>query len=587
MQNLSEHNILIFLIQVFLLLGISRLLGELFRVWKQPAITAEIITGILLGPTIFGRFLPQLHRRIFPPDIIQQHMLETVAWLGLLFFLLESGLKMDFSSAWRHRGKALVIAITDIIVPMALGFTCSYFLPDSFLVDPQRRIIFSLFMATALTISAMPVTVRALVDLNLAKTDLGFLIMSALSVNEIIGWMVFTLVLGIFVQTNIMIVGIIAIFALALFITYALMTAGRDFANFVITKIREKHLPEPGSSLTFICLLGLFCGAIFQKIGIHALLGFFLAGVVAGEVRSLPERTRQVISQMVYAIFVPLFFARIGLGIDFFENFNPFLVFFVVAVGVCGKFAGAWLGVTFTDLPRVNRMGVAVAHIPGGAMEIVIGLLALKYNIINQQMFVSIVIGGVISAVILGPWLKHSLCRRKVISMMEFFSRREVVADLRSRDRDNAIKELCAVAAEQENMPVGDMLSNEALRRENEMGTAIECGISLPHARISRLIRPTVVFGRSKSGIDWNSPDGCLTYFIFLILTPKEDDDIQIQILRIIAKAMSDVKIQESLLAAGDQYEIWRLLENSFMEQQVVRKRSDFNVPIPQREEQK
>ncbi len=179
MHLLSEHNILIFLVQVFLLLGISRVMGELFRLWKQPAITAEILTGVLLGPTIFGRFIPSLYRSVFPADAVQQYMLETVAWFGLLFFLLESGLKMDFSSAWRHRGKALVIAITDIVVPMALGFFLSYLIPDRYLIDPHKRLMFSFFMATVLTISAMPITIRTLADLNLVKTDLGFLIMSA------------------------------------------------------------------------------------------------------------------------------------------------------------------------------------------------------------------------------------------------------------------------------------------------------------------------------------------------------------------------------------------------------------------------
>ena len=573
MQYLSEHNVLIFLTQVFILLGLARILGELFRIWKQPTITAEILAGVLLGPTIFGRFFPALHLRIFPVDIIQQGMLETVASLGLLFFLMEAGLKMDFSSAWRHRGKALTIAITDIIVPMTLAFTFCYFLPARYLVNPEQRLIFSLFMATVMTISAMPITIRTLNDLNVAKTDIGFLIMSALSVNEIIGWMVFTLILGFFMQTNIALGGIASVFLSAIMFTVFCLTAGRRFANFVISKIRERNMPEPGSSLTFICLLGFFCGAVFQKIGIHALLGFFIAGVLAGEARALPERTRQVISQMVYAIFVPLFFARIGLGIDFFRNFNLFLVLFVSIIGISGKFIGAWLGVTFTSLARVNRLSVAIAHTPGGSTEIVIGILALKYNLISGPMFVAIVFGGIISSIILGPWLKHSLRARKVISVLEFFSRREVIAQLKAADRDNAIRELCAVASEQGNSPPAEALSEAVLKRENSMGTAVEEGIALPHGRIPALIRPAVVFGRSEFGIDWNSPDGKPAHFIFLILTPKEDDDIQVQILCIIARSMSDNKTQGALMAAADQQGIWQVLQEAFTVHQVVRKK--------------
>lgn len=572
MHYLSENNLLLFLIQIFLLLGAARLLGELFRIWKQPSITAEILAGVLLGPTIFGRFLPDLYLRIFPGDIVQQGMLEAVAWLGLLFFLLEAGLKMDYSQAWKHKGKALVIAITDIIVPMAVAFSCAYLLPARYLLDPGQRVIFSLFMATVMTISAMPITVRTLNDLNVAKTDIGYLIISALSVNEIIGWMVFTLVLGLFMQANIALARMAAVFLMGIAFTVFCLSVGRKLADAVICRIKERNLPEPGSSLTFICLLGLFCGAVFQKIGMHALLGFFIAGIVAGEAKALPERTRQVIAQMVYAIFVPLFFARIGLGIDFFENFDLFLVLFVTVIGILGKFAGAWLGVTFTSLPRVNRLSVAIAHTPGGSMEIVIGILAFKYHLISLPMLVAIVIGGVISSIILGPWLKHSLCGRKAISILEFFSNREIAAQLKAADKDNVIRELCTLACEQGNLPDADMLSAEVIRRENSMGTAIEEGIALPHARIPALVRPVVVFGRSEAGIGWDSPDGSPAHFIFLILTPKEDDDIQVQILRIIVKAMSDSRARSKLIAADGREGLWQALQEAFTVHQIVRK---------------
>jgi len=572
MNNLSEHNLLIFLIQVVFLLGTARVLGELFRIWKQPTITAEILAGIFLGPTILGRFFPSIFQRIFPVNIIQQDMLETAAWLGMFFFLLEAGLKMDFSSAWRNRGKALTIAITGIVVPLVTAFICSYYLPDRYLANPSQRLVFSFFMATVMMISSMPTTIRAMSDLNVIKTDLGFLIMSALSVNEIIGWLIFALVLAIVIQTGAMLSSIVSVFVLAIAFLVFCLTLGRKFTNFVILKIKEYNLPEPGSSLTFLCILGFSCAAVFQKIGINGLIGFFIAGILAGEAKELPERTRQVISQMVYAIFIPLFFARIGLGIDFLKNFNLFLVLFVTVIGISGKFIGAWLGARFTNLPAVNRMAVAVAHTPGGSMEIVIGTLALKYNLITQPMLIAIIFSGVLSSIILGPWLKFAFCGRKTISVLEFFSRREVIFQLKSSDRDGIIRELCLVAHEQGNMPSADRLSREVLKREESMGTAIEKGVAIPHARIQSLIRPVIVFGRSEQGVEWNSPDGLSTHFVFLILTPKEDDEIQVQILRIIAKAMSDDKIAKAIMKSGDQQELWDVLQNAFTERHIVRR---------------
>src|SRR5262249_28800982 len=155
---------------LFLLLGLSRLGGEVLSSFRQPALTAELLVGIILGPTVLGRFFPQVHAVLFPEDIVQKTMFETVAWLGAFFFLMEAGLEIDFSSAWRQKGEALTIALAGLIVPLGLGFGCSWFLPDRYLVDPGHKVLFTLFMATILTVSAMPIAIRALHDLKLAKT---------------------------------------------------------------------------------------------------------------------------------------------------------------------------------------------------------------------------------------------------------------------------------------------------------------------------------------------------------------------------------------------------------------------------------
>ena len=114
MHYLDETHILLFLVQVFTLMVCARGFGELLRRWKQPALTAEILVGILLGPTIMGRFLPEFQQTIFPPEAIQQAMLDTLAWFGVLFLLLDTGLEIDFSIAWRQRSSALAIVLVQI-----------------------------------------------------------------------------------------------------------------------------------------------------------------------------------------------------------------------------------------------------------------------------------------------------------------------------------------------------------------------------------------------------------------------------------------------------------------------------------------
>jgi mannitol/fructose-specific phosphotransferase system IIA component (Ntr-type) len=425
-------------------------------------------------------------------------------------------------------------------------------------------------MATVMTISAMPIAARALHDLKISKTDLGFLIMSALSVNDIIGWLIFTLVLGFFTQANLGLVRVFMITGSTVAFTVLCLTLGRKLVDKAITGIKRKKMPQPGVPLTFICLLGAFCGAVTQKIGIHALFGFFIAGIMAGGSKALSENVRQVISQIVYAIFVPIFFVNIGLKVDFLQSFDLYLVLLISVIGISGRFLGAWLGVNLTNLSKTNRLSIAIAHTPGGAMEIVVGLLALEYNLITEPIFVAIIFGAVISSIILGPWFSYSIKRRKKVSVLEYFSARGIVDNIKDDDRNKAIEKLCRLAANQDENLDFESVYEAVIKREIEMGTAIEEGISVPHARLSEIRRPFVFFGRSIDGIDWNAPDDKPTHFIFLILTPKDDYDSQVQILGFIAKIMSQKENRDNLVKASDSAEIWNLFQREFANKRII-----------------
>ena len=552
MHYLDESHILIFLLQVFLLLLCARGLGEVFRRWKQPALTAELLVGILLGPTILGRFVPGLHAALFPADAVQQHMLETVAWLGVLFLLLDTGLEIDFSIAWRQRGPALAIAVTDIAVPITLAFFSVFLIPDAFLVDPSRRIVFGMFMATVMAISAMPVAARALHDLNLLKTDLGFLAMSALAVNDIIGWVLFAIILGVFTSHTIALGPILLVFAGTLGFSILALTVGRHASSRLFNAIKEREFPEPATSLTVTVLLGLLFGLATQTLGIHALFGFFLAGVVAGEAKSLSEDTRRVISQMVYSLFVPLFFANIGLKIDFAANFHLGLVVLVCLVGVGGRFLGTWLGVTWTRLPRVNRHLLSITHTPGGMMEIVVALLALETRLITEPVFVAIVFSAVFSSVLIGPWMARALARRRKVSPVDFLAPAALVPDLDADDRAAAVRVLADVIARAAAPADGERIETLAMEREREYGTALGDGVAIPHVRLDRLRNPVLAYAHSRRGLDWDAPDAAPVHHVFFLVSAAGAEDIHVQLLAAIARAMADPARRDRLAAASD-----------------------------------
>lgn len=563
MNILNENNIIIFLVQIFILLGLSKFFGEMFRRKGQPPIIAEILVGVILGPTLFGRFLPGFHAILFPDNPIQLSMLETAAWLGILFFLLNTGLELDFSSAWRQKSDALVIAIVGLIVPMVVAFIPCYFLPSEYFGGySDRRLIFSMFIAAVMSISALPVTARILQNFNLYKTDLGFLIMSALTVNDILGWVAFTLIIGFFTKAEINFWNAALIIVSTTGFTALCLSFGRNFTNKAILKIQKLKLPEPGSSLTFTVLLGLFCGAVTAKIGINALFGFFIAGIMTGEAKALSEKTRQVISQMVFSIFVPLFFATIGLKIDVLKSFDLLLVSFVFVIGITARYAGAWLGVMFTKQPRSNTFLIALSHVAGGEMQIVVSMIALNAGLINETVFVSVIFGTIASSIALGPLIGYALKIRKSVSFLECFFRDNIV-DVSCTERDEAIKRLCDLGA----LTVStneNSLFEMVKKREDDMGTGLEGGIAIPHARLKFIKKPVIIFGRSLSGIEWNSPDGRPARYIFLILTPLTNEDSQVQILRNIVRGLYKEESREKILSARDSGEILEIFKEIF-----------------------
>ncbi|MDD5555658.1 MAG: cation:proton antiporter [bacterium] len=564
MHYLDESHILLFLVQVFILLLCTRGLGELFRRWNQPPLTAELLVGIALGPTILGRLLPALHGALFPADAVQQNMLETVAWIGVLFLLLQTGIEIDFSIAWRQRGSALTIALLDIVIPMAVAFLPCLLLPDRYFAQPGQRIIFSLFMATVMTISAMPIAARVLHDLNILKADLGFLIMSALAVNDIVGWVLFTIVLGLFTRTAVDLGAVGLVFAGTIGFAALALTVGRRLSNAALLSMQRSRLPEPATSLTFACLLGLLFGAFTQWLGIHALFGFFIAGVIMGEARTLSEETRSVITQMVHAIFVPLFFANIGLKIDFGAKFDLPLVAFVCLIGVLGRYLGAWVGVTCTRVPRINRNAIAIAHTPGGMMEIVVALVAFEAGLIIGTVFVAVVFSAVFSSVIMGPWLRFALNRRAAVRVMDYLPPESVVPALAPHDRDGAIAALAGIAAGRTTAAPAGEIVRAVLAREREYGTAIGDGVAVPHARVAGVREPVIVFGRSLAGIDWDAPDGRAAHLIFLLVMPEALEDVHVQILSGIAAMAQRREGREALEEARDAAGLWEALAAGF-----------------------
>ena len=558
---MTEEHIGLFLVQVLVLLALARGAGELLRRAGHPALVGEIAVGLLIGPTLLGRAFPELQGALFPPDMIQRSMLDTVAWLGVFLLLLETGLEIDLSAAWRQRGPALRVGIIGVLVPLIIGTSLSMLLPDHYLAAPGTRVTFALFLGTTIAISAMVIIARVLGDLDLVKTDLGLVTLCGYAVNDILAWIILSVVLGMAAPSGVSWsgVGFAALFSV-LFTAFCL-TWGRSLVDRGMAYVSDGTSPgSTGMVLTMVTCLGLACGALTHAAGLTALFGFFVAGVMVGEARSLTEHTRSVLTEMVHAVFVPLYFAGLGLKYDFLVEFDWFIVTFVTVVAIGAKFLGAWIGVQGTTLSRADRLSIGIAFTPSGVTGIVVADIALDLGILSSPVFVAIVVSTIVSSLLVGPWLSWSIARQRPVDASRFLQKRVVGSSLEGETRWQIIEELCREIE----LPQGSGCTIEdvtaAVReREEVVGTGVGHGVAFPHARMPGLDASIIVFGRSGEGVDWDAPDGALVHLVFLLLTPEADYGGQLQIIARLSKSLADHGLRERLRHA-DEGDLWALL---------------------------
>lgn len=531
MEHLKEINIFYLLLQLAIILSLATYFGQLLKNRKQPTITADIIIGVILGPSIFGRFFPEFHSLVFPKNEIQVTMLDTVGWLGLLLLLLSTGLEINFSSIWKQKANALKISVSDIVIPIVFSFSFIYFLPNKFFEGSDNKVILSFFISVIMTISALPVSIRALKDMGILKSDLGFLTISALTINDIIGWIIFTLILSIFSLGRVNLGEAFSILMLTLAFTAFALSIGKRIINYLLEKNLKKDKESVSIPLTIVIVSGLFFGLITLKIGIHSLFGFFMAGIAAGESKFLSEKARNTIHDFIYSMFASVFFVNIGLKIDFFTNFNVFLVLFITIIGIGGRYLGAYVGGSFSKLDKDSKKILAIAHTPGGEMHIVVSLLALELGLLNQTMFVSIVAGAIFSSILTGPWLSYVIKNIKTTQKIKIY----VFDSIESSNKYEFIKLLLNKSGNYQ-----DENYKKIIQRESEFSTGLIKGFAVPHGRIDNIESPIIIFGRSPKGIDWDLRDGSLANNVFLILNNTEKNNIQLEILKKIALILKE-----------------------------------------------
>ncbi|HUT63678.1 MAG TPA: cation:proton antiporter, partial [Anaerolineae bacterium] len=297
----------------------------------------------------------------------------------------------------------------------------------------------------------------------------------------------------------------------------------------------ERKTVWPGGILGFVFAFTMIGSASIQWFGVHATFGAFLVGIAIGDSRHLTERTKDVISQFVMNIFAPLFFAFIGLRINFTTNFNIHIILIVFLLACAGKIIGCSLGARLGGLSNKESLAIGFGMNSRGQMEIILGLLALEYGLIHEDLFVALVVMAIGTTMLSGPVMEWLIREKKPLKLNHLIKPTGFKASLKSTNRQDVIMELSQLAAQETGLNPR-LLFNAVWDREQIMGTALGGGIAVPHARLIELTTPIVVAGRSEEGIEFNAIDSAPAHLIFFILTPVRDQGAQLQILADIAR---------------------------------------------------
>jgi K+:H+ antiporter len=535
MDILTPHHIVVMLLSLGVLLAAAHVLGEMAQRMHQPSLMGELLAGVLLGPTVLGRLSPALSAFLFPSEGPSAIALNTIATLAIVLYLMVAGIEVDLSTIWRQGRTGAKIGIVSIVVPFFFGLGAAWLLPQALGRQPDADpLIFMLFLAVAISISALPVIAKTLMDLGLYRSDLGMVVVSAAIFNDLIGWLVFAVLLGMLDSSGGTGRGIATTITLALTFAAVIFTMGRWLIHRMLPFV-QAYTRWPGGEMSFALILALLGAAFTEWIGTHAILGAFLVGAAIGDSSHLRERTRVTIEHFVSFIFAPVFFASIGLKVDFLTYFDlPLIVTVLLATCAC-KLAGGAIGARWGGMAPKEAWAVGFAMVSVGAMGIIVGLLALQTGIISQRLFVALVTMAMATSMISGPAMHFILRPAKKWRLQDTLSSKFFFRDLRALTRREAVHEVTTATCEAAGL---DAPSIEASvwEREEALSTGIGKGVALPHARIEGLREPIVAVGISDTGIDFDAPDAKPANIIFLILTPANKAGIQLVISSEIAR---------------------------------------------------
>lgn len=408
LSSLDEHQLLVFWVQVAALVGLGRVLGIALRRIGQPSVIGELAAGLILGPSVFGQLSPAGFHWFLPNDDMQGAALVSVSWIGAALLLLVTGFGTDLALINRFRSAAAAVAIGSLVVPFVGGLAVGFALPPRFIPEPSQHVVFALFIATALSISSLPVVAKILSELGLLRRNFGQINLAAGMANDAVGWVLLGIISGLAASGSIS-VGRIAITLGGMFgFLIVAFVVGQPVVDSLLRRTRSGEKGIDGSLTVTILVMLAFC-VFGQALGVEAVLGAFVAGILLGRSRFQHEGVLVRIESLTMAVFAPLFFATAGLRVDLSLLGEPEVLFWsivVIVVASVAKFAGSFAGARVAGLSLREGAALGAGLNARGAMEVVIATVGLGLGILNDAAFTVIVLMAMVTSMLAPPTLR-------------------------------------------------------------------------------------------------------------------------------------------------------------------------------------
>ena len=395
------------------LILVGRLLGEAMNRIGQPSVMGPLLAGILLGPSVLGWLYPDLQHWLFASSKEQGSMLDAISQVGILLLLLLTGMETDLKLVRRVGRAAISTSLTGVAVPLACGIALGWLLPDSLLPDPEKRLLTSLFLGTSLAISSIKIVAVVVREMEFDRRNLGQIIVASAILEDTIGWIIIAITFSLAAAGDIDLASLaVSLIATAVFLI-ASLTVGRRLVSFLIRWAND-NFESDFPVITAILVIMISMALTTHFIGVHTVLGAFMAGVLIGESPILTKYIDAQLRGLILAFFMPVFFGMAGLSTDLTILRHSDLLLLtlgLIAVASFGKFAGAFLGAEIGGLNRREAIAVGCGMNARGSTEVIVASIGLSMGALSQNLYTMIVSMAVATTMAMPLMLRWALSR--------------------------------------------------------------------------------------------------------------------------------------------------------------------------------